>query len=373
MYRRVAISLSLLGAIACSTTPEVAPLGAGPITPGSGERVVVDHSYLVVDSSSSVETDFATEKAMVQSFVGAMPDGTYQSGAVAFGGYDRQGRSIDGFDRSALRNTADDLEYLSEGTPIDRVLGEVGDELSGKSGKAAVVIFSDGEPTDPVGRDLPEQQVLDAAKAMAGQYAGEVCIHTVQVGDSPEGAAFLKKLANTTSCGSSRSLGTIQNVAALQNFEREVFLGSAPAAVAAAPGDEDQDGVLDADDRCPGTPRGAKVDARGCWHIPNLNFAFDSAKIESQYQGELNDLAGVLKNNPNVAIRIDGHTDSVGADGYNEGLSKRRADSVRSYLVNSGIDASRLSTQGFGEAKPAYPNDTQENRRGNRRTELVTQ
>lgn len=371
MYRRVAITLSLLGGIACST-PTVAPLGAGPITPRSGEQVDVDHAYLVVDSSSSIEDDFASQKAMVQSFVGAMPEGTYQSGGVAFGGYKRQRQDLSSFDRAQLRNAADNLDYLSEGTPIDRVLGEVGDELAGKSGTAAVVIFSDGEPTDPVGRDIPEDQVLDAAQALAKGYDGKVCIHTVQVGDSADGAAFLKRLAGTTDCGSTRSLGSIQNVAALQNFERDVFLGSTPQ-VAAAPQDSDGDGVLDADDRCPGTPRGAKVDAVGCWSIPGLRFAFDSAKIEPQYEGELNDLANVLNNNPNVAVRIDGYTDSVGTEQYNQGLSQRRADSVREYLVGAGVSGDRLATKGFGESNPAYPNDTKENRAANRRTELKIQ
>ena len=60
-----------------------------------------------------------------------------------------------------------------------------------------------------------------------------------------------------------------------------MFLGAGTRSVAAAPGDEDQDGVLDADDRCPGTPRGAKVDARGCWNIPHLNFAFDSSRAST--------------------------------------------------------------------------------------------
>ena len=369
MYRRVAITLSLLAGLACST-PTVSPLGAGPISPGANERIVVDHAYLIVDSSSSVESDFAAEKAMVQSFVGAMPDGTYQSGAVAFGGYDREGTSLAPFDRSKFRSAADDLSYLSEGTPIDRVIGEVGEELAGKKGRAAVVIFSDGEPTDPVGRSLDEQKVLDAAANLSKTYGGDVCIHTVQVGDSPGGAAFLKKLASTTSCGSSRTVGSIQNVAALQNFEREVFLGAAPRDVAAI-GDDDRDGVLNNVDQCPGTPLAAKVDERGCWTVPGLNFAHDSAQIESQYEPELNDLVKVLNENPDLKVRIDGHTDSTGTNTYNEGLSQRRAKSVHDYLVKKGVPDERLTTRGFGEEKPAYPNDTPQNRRANRRTELT--
>ena len=252
------------------------------------------------------------------------------------------------------------------------MIGEVAGELAGKSGRAAVVIFSDGEPTDPVGRDVSEQLSLDAVSKLAEAYAGDVCIHTVQVGNSPGGAAFLKKLADSNACGSSRTVSSIQNVAALQNFERRVFFGSAETrAVGAAPGDTDGDGVLDDTDQCPGTPVAAKVDERGCWTIPGLNFAHDSAEIESQYQAELNELVNVLNANPALEIRIDGHTDSTGPNAYNQGLSERRANSVRGYLVKTGVGANRLSSKGFGEEKPAYRNDTSENRRGNRRTELT--
>lgn len=369
MLRRVALVSCLLGGLACAT-PSVAPLGAGPITAGPGERVAVTHSYLIVDSSESVTEAFPTEKALVESFVAAMPDGRYDAGSTVFGGYERQKEALAPFNRAASKANASEIEHLSEGTPIDRVLGEVGEDLAGKSGQAAVVIFSDGRPTDPVGREVAEQKVLDAAGALAQGYQGQVCLHTVHVGDDPAGAEFLRKLSARTGCGSARSLQSVMNVAALQNFEREVYLASAAPAVAAAPRDSDGDGVMDDRDQCPGTPRGVKVDARGCWVIPNLRFAFDSSKIEPQYYDELNQIAEVLKANPSAAGFIDGHTDSVGTDEYNQGLSQRRAQAVLDYLVQAGVPASVLEARGFGESKPAFGNETADGRAGNRRVEL---
>lgn len=369
MLRRVVLVSCLLGGLACAT-PSVAPLGAGPITPGPGERVAVTHSYLVVDSSESVTEAFPTEKALVESFVSAMPEGSYQSGATAFGGYARQTEALSAFNRAASKNYAEQLQHLSEGTPIDRVFGEVGQDLAGKSGQAAIVVFSDGRPTDPVGREVAEQKVLDAAGAVAEGFQGKVCIHTVHVGDDPAGAEFLRKLSTRTGCGSARSLGSVMNVAALQNFSREVYLGAVPA-VAAAPRDSDGDGVMDDKDQCPGTPRGVKVDERGCWVIKGLRFAFDSSKIEPQYYTELNDVAARLKTvGPDIKVRIDGYTDSVGTDTYNQSLSQRRADAVKDYLVKQGVPAAQLTTKGFGEANPAYPNETADGRAGNRRVEL---
>lgn len=369
MLRRVALVSCLLGGLACAS-PSVAPLGAGPITPGPGERVAVTHNYLIVDSSESVTEVFPTERALVESFIAAQPDGTYEQGGTAFGGYQRQTETLSPFNRAAAKQYASELEHLSEGTPVDRVFGEVGQDLAGKSGQASVVLFSDGRPTDPVGREVAEQKVLDAAGKLAEGFNGQVCIHTVHVGDDPAGAEFLRRLSTRTGCGSARSMGSVMNTAALQNFSREVFLGAVPA-VAAAPRDSDGDGVLDDVDQCPGTPAGVKVDKRGCWVIQGLRFAFDSSKIEPRYYEELNQVAARLKEvGPDVNVRIDGHTDSVGTEAYNMALSERRANSVKDFLVNAGVPASQLSTRGFGFSQPAYSNDTSEGRAGNRRVEL---
>jgi len=373
MLRRSAITLSLLGALACASPPAVAPLAAGPIVPGPNERVNVSHVYVVVDSSASVDKQFPIEKAMVESFAGAMPDGSYEVAAIAFGGYARQTGGLQPFNRKNLVSGARNLEHLGEGTPLDRVLTELTPATKGKFGRGVVIVFSDGVPTDPIGRDLDSEKVIAAAQQLKKDWQGELCFHTVQVGNEPGGAEFLSRLANATSCGSSRTLSSVQNVAALQNFEREVFLGAAAtrAVAAAGPGDADGDGVLDDKDECPGTPGGVTPDGRGCWVVVGLEFGFDSAKIESRYERHLGDIVRVLSENPGIQLRIDGHTDSKGSEAYNEGLSQRRADSVRAYLVNRGVGGDRLKTQGFGESRPAASNDSDEGRAKNRRTELT--
>ena len=79
----------------------------------------------------------------------------------------------------------------------------------------------------------------------------------------------------------------------------------------------------------------------------------------------------MITRNVGVLLRIDGHTDSRGSEAYNQQLSERRARAVRDYLVSKGVPAERLSVRGFGETKPIAPNDTPENLRRNRRTELT--
>lgn len=152
---------------------------------------------------------------------------------------------------------------------------------------------------------------------------------------------------------------------------------SAGMAAAPAParvsGDADGDGVADNKDACPSTPKGIKVDARGCWtHSGELLFAFDSAEINKKYQSDLDDSTRVFEANPNMKVRIDGHTDDKGTEAYNQKLSLRRAQAVKDYLVKSaGININRLTVKGYGETRPAYPNDSEANRHKNRRVEFT--
>jgi len=72
-----------------------------------------------------------------------------------------------------------------------------------------------------------------------------------------------------------------------------------------------------------------------------------------------------------VRVTVEGHTDAIGTDQYNEGLSQRRADSVKGYLVGGGVAEPRIETHGYGESQPIASNDTDEGRSLNRRVELV--
>lgn len=103
-----------------------------------------------------------------------------------------------------------------------------------------------------------------------------------------------------------------------------------------------------------------------------ITFDVNKADIKSESFGTLKGIAGVLAENPDVNVKIIGHTDGDGDDAKNLDLSKRRAESVKNELVkNFGIDSSRLTTEGAGETKPIAANDIPVNKARNRRVEII--
>ena len=103
----------------------------------------------------------------------------------------------------------------------------------------------------------------------------------------------------------------------------------------------------------------------------NITFGFDSASLQPQFQPVLNNVAQTLVQYNQTVVEIAGHTDSVGTDAYNQGLSERRANSVAAYLGGHGVMQQRMITVGAGESRPIASNDTETGRAQNRRVEIT--
>ncbi|WP_433767244.1 OmpA family protein [Pseudomonas putida] len=156
-------------------------------------------------------------------------------------------------------------------------------------------------------------------------------------------------------------------------------------------GDEDGDGVFDRRDRCPDTPANTPVEHHGC-PLPqypasvkpepvqsevitlsdagDVLFAFNQSDLTPTAQSQLDSIMGKLEDDSVVSIKVVGHTDSVGSDVYNQGLSERRASSVAQYLLTQGVAPAKLTSEGKGESQPVADNATDEGRAKNRRVEL---
>jgi len=104
--------------------------------------------------------------------------------------------------------------------------------------------------------------------------------------------------------------------------------------------------------------------------LQGTNFRFDSAELTPEARATLDEQAALLEQESDVRVKIEGHTDSIGPEAYNQGLSERRAKAVEEYLASKGISADRLEIMGYGPSSPIAPNDTKEGRAMNRRVEL---
>jgi len=334
-----------LGCVA-KTLPSAAPLSVSPLQFGANETRVPDQVVLVTDASGTMYANetFPEAKALTQTFVAAMPardSSGYAAGLVGFGGDDRITSPLAPFDRGALANTAASLRILGDlggyggRTPYHNVLSEIKRSLTGQSDQAALVIFSDGLPDDALA-------AFSQAKALAAVYSGTVCIHTVHTGDDPMGAEFLTLLSKATGCGTAREASGISDPMAFKAFVRDVFVGEG-----------------ETENVCSGVIR-----------LRGVEFEFDKAVLTPTSEVVLEAAAEGLRACPNVPVRVEGHTDSLGSEQYNQDLGLRRARSVRDFLVKGGVRADKISAMSYGETRPIASNDTDEGRALNRRVEL---
>ena len=145
--------------------------------------------------------------------------------------------------------------------------------------------------------------------------------------------------------------------------------------------DTDGDGLNDMEDECPKTF--GLIELQGCPKVEeevkevldtafnNLSFNTGNAIILEESYASLEKLVEVLSADSTFKLRIEGHTDDVGAESMNAILSQNRAQAVANYLIEKGIEETRLEVEGYGETKPVVPNDSPENRATNRRVELT--
>ncbi|MDB4922640.1 OmpA family protein [Mucilaginibacter sp.] len=149
--------------------------------------------------------------------------------------------------------------------------------------------------------------------------------------------------------------------------------------------DSDGDGVADQFDKCPNTPAGSIVDGAGCPIVfpkpdttkaapaaaaySNIQFEFDSSVLKTSSYPVLDATSADMRSNSST-LTLAGYASSEGTAAHNLRLSKDRANSVKTYLVNSGVDAKRLKVKGFGETHPIADNSTEEGRITNRRVEF---
>lgn len=338
--------------------------------------------FVINDSSDSMEEAYLSggisseplaiklevEKELLRRMNKTIPNIPLTSGlrSFGFGGcvglYTTLNQAVESYSKSSFNSAIDSLACSTGGSPMNKSLDAAQEDLAGNSGTTALIVFSDGHDLD--GTPVP------SAKALKDRYGDNLCIYTVWVGnpEEVEGRSLLLDMSNLGACGFSVLASDIASPEGMAKFVERVFFKRVPAVI--PEGDADLDGVFDSKDECPETPLGATVNVQGCWIIKGIHF--DTAKhyIKPQYYHLLDNAAVVLKRNPGLTIEVQGHTDNVGSDKYNMGLSDRRANAVKNYLSQKAGDSASLTSSGYGESQPVATNDTAEGRAENRRVQL---
>ena len=396
---------------ACAGRAPVKPLPAfQPVTFDTARYESGISNFLVIlDASSSMgepcadQTKFTIAKEFADRLNRTIPELRMNAGLRAFGLDDTITRKstmlsygMAPYSTADFAAALDGITVAGGPTPMHKALCAAGKDLEGVLTKTALIVVSDGKAM--------KGNTADYATALKENFGSSLCIYPVLVGNDADGMALMQELAKIGDCGFFSKADDLLTGPAMADFVETVFLSkkkirkkvkpvalpkdrdgdgvldardrcpNTPPGVSVdtwgCPFDTDQDGVYDYKDQCPGTPLAARVNALGCWILMDMLFDYDTADIKAASFPELDSIVTILEKNPNLKIAIKGHTDSRGAEVYNQALSLRRANAVKEYLESKGISSLRLTTEGLGESKPVASNDTDKGRAMNRRVEL---
>ena len=189
---------------------------------------------------------------------------------------------------------------------------------------------------------------------MKQQFGPNLCLHTVFVGNTEEGRQLMSSLAAASECGLASSADEIVSSEGMADFVEKVFLAAAKPMAKPAP-----------------PPPPPLPQPKITWILSGVNFDFNSDVVRPDAKEILKSDIKILRENPQIRVEVQGHTCDLGPADYNRELSDRRAQSIKEYLISQGVARNRLESRGYGEDRPRFPNDGEENRARNRRVELV--
>jgi OOP family OmpA-OmpF porin len=271
------------------------------------------------------------------------------------------------YSRAGLASGLETLKCVGGSSPMSEGVA-AGDAVlrSAALGQTALIIISDGVDIYATGAE-------ENAKKLKALMGDKLCIFPILVGEDKDGKKLMDGLAKIGGCGFAVNAADISSPNAMADYVKKVFLAPAAPKMAAAPApaavlDSDGDGVPDRRDKCPGTPKGVKVNADGCWELRGVYFDSDKSVIKDPRV--LDEAVVIMKANPKLTGEVQGHTDSTASAEYNQKLSEARAKAVRDYFIQKGIAPERVRAKGMDETKPMATNDTPEGRAQNRRVEL---
>ncbi|QJB55525.1 OmpA family protein [Pseudodesulfovibrio sp. zrk46] len=324
------------------------------VGPASAKMVKkVDNFIFFLDQSGSMaqkhqdagkkKIDMAIET--MQAMNKAVPALDYTAGTFLFapfqavsqpGAYNQSGMM------NAIGGIGTDFDIFNRRTDMGGGLMDIDPVIAGLSGKTGLIIFTDGNANygaDPIAQ----------AKALYSKYGDKLCIHVVSYADTPHGKMVIDEIRALSSCTVVADYASLMAPGAMDKYAKDVFYEE----------------VADA-------PKAAPVPMAKETITFSLHFGFDKYQITDEMIPVLEQAKMILEEDSNAMFEVAGHTDATGPEAYNQGLSERRAASVKNWLVANGVPASRLEAKGYGELSPKYDNNTKEGRKLNRRVEIQT-
>ncbi len=315
----------------------------------------VDNFIFFIDQSGSMamryqaEGDSKIHMAMpiLKAMNKAVPELDYTAAMFLFapfeakvqpGAYNKAGMD------SALDTVSTKFDIFNRTTPMGNGLMDLDPVLAGLSGKTALIIFTDGHSN--IGPDAVAQ-----AKALYSKYGNNLCIHIVSFADTAPGKMTIDEIRALSSCTVVADSKTLMAPGGMDKYVGDVFYAEVADTPAPAPAP------------APVLPPSISF---------NLHFGFDQYQILDEMVPVLEEAKVILDEYPSAIFVVAGYTDSTGPEDYNQGLSERRASSVKNWLIAHGIDAARLEAMGYGELNPKYDNGTRDGRKLNRRVEILT-
>jgi OOP family OmpA-OmpF porin len=326
---------------------------------------VTDNFIVLFDASGSMQDQYGytgqkkieLAKQIYEGRIARLPDLDWNAGLYLYTPW-KSFYEMQPFNKEAFLEALDQLaayqpslSYKNQPTPLGNAIKNLDPILAKVSGSTAVFIFSDGQYT----LSQPKIRPVPAAREIASKY--DVCFYIISSAQTPKSEKLVNDLASVNTCS---RVATFDAVLSRPEYTIAPLYMVRDMAIVETELISKVVGV----------------------QLDNILFDFNSADIRQEYHDELNGLAKFLEGNPEAYVVIEGFTDSTGDPKYNLDLSRRRAESVRNFLMQTDIvlptaanvDAvaeKRLVTLWYGKDLPVASNDTAEGRRLNRRVRLT--
>jgi len=327
-----------------------------------------DHVMFILDASHSMATDMhgnnklAYAKSIIRRINLTMPKMKIVTALRTFGHTRRvieyRSELIYGpapHNKQDLNDAIDSIQCVGGKSALNLALTGVMKDFRNASGHISIIVVTDG--------DVNQQKSIEAVSKLKKHYGQRFSLYPIMLDDKHQ--TFVNKLVQAAGQGFVKPADHIYSPENMATYVNKVFLSRVRHQ------DKDGDGITDDKDICPDTPAGARVTINGCWILGNIHFSSNSWTLKQEMTPYLDEVVAILKNNPNLWMEIQGHTDSTGVASHNYTLSRNRALSVMNYLISKGVSADRLTATGYGETKPVSSNDNEAGKSLNRRVELA--